>query len=71
MITKIKEPYKISRKDIDKNFDFRSKPFTVKNNVMEFNESYPNMIPNMTNLYKNYFDKESKYVLLQVCRCGF
>jgi hypothetical protein len=36
-----------------------------KGNIMEFEESYPDVIPNKAHPYRNYFDRQGKYVLLQ------
>jgi hypothetical protein len=36
-----------------------------RDNLIEFNESYPDMIPNNTNPYRNYFDSYGRYVLAQ------
>jgi hypothetical protein len=36
-----------------------------KDSIIEFEESYPDIIPNKTSPYCNYFDKEGKYVLMQ------
>jgi predicted aspartyl protease len=36
-----------------------------KDDIIELEESYPAVIPNKTNPYRNYFDKNGKYVLLQ------
>ncbi|MDR0220857.1 MAG: retropepsin-like domain-containing protein [Lachnospiraceae bacterium] len=36
-----------------------------KDSIIEFEESYPDIIPNKMNPYRNYFDKDGKYVLMQ------